>query len=374
MKKKKILLLVSHYPDPLINKRLEMLKKKYKVMILYIKRGNNDFIKISDVNYKELSVAFANGKFFKRFFCLLKLKKEVKSIVKEYNPEFVYAFRLDMLLLIVCNGFKNKKIIYEIADLHNMIINSSKNVLKIIIRKILYLIEKKSCRNIDILSLTSEKYYDVYYYKFIPKEKFVFMPNIPNLEYFENYKRKKKNQKFTIGFIGVVRYKEQMKMLIDASEKTNSRILFAGIANDDEIMKLAKSKKYIEYYGPYNYNNDIAKLYSKCDCIYSVYDTKINNVKYALPNKLYESIYCELPILVSSDTYLSEIVNKLNVGLSVKSDSVEDLVNKINLLKENEEIYSKIVENCKLNKIELNINKYNEIFLNKLDSVGGTYE
>ena len=46
MNKKKILLLVSHYPDPLINKRLEMLNNTYDVTILYIKRGNEKFVKI----------------------------------------------------------------------------------------------------------------------------------------------------------------------------------------------------------------------------------------------------------------------------------------------------------------------------------------
>lgn len=368
MKKKKILLLVSHYPDPLINKRIEMLKEKYKVKVLYIKRGNKNFVKIDGVDYKELSVSFANGKFFKRFFYLLKLKKEVKKIVIEFNPEYIYAFRLDMLLLIVYNGFSKRKIIYEIADLHNMIINNSKNIIKVIIRKILYLTERTACKNIDVLSVTSEKFYDVYFEKFIPKEKMVFMPNIPDLKYFENYK-KNTNKEFTIGFIGVVRYKKQMKMLIEAAEKTNTKVLFAGIANDDEIMNLTKTKKFVNYYGPYNYNEEISKLYSKCDCVYSVYDTKLNNVRYALPNKLYESIYCELPILVSDNTYLSEIVTDLNVGVSVKSDSVSDLIDKINMLKSDKKLYSEIVDNCKKSKNTIDMSIYNEDFLNKIDNI-----
>ena len=368
MKKKKILLLVSHYPDPLINKRLEMLKEKYEVMILYTKRGNENFVKIEQINYRELSISFTNGKFFKRLFYLLKLKKEVKKIIENFNPEYIYAFRLDMLLLVVYNGFKNKKIIYEIADLHNMIINDSKNIIKVIIRKVLYSTERKACKNVDILSITSEKFYDVYFKKFISKDKVIFMPNIPNLKYFEKYK-KKTNKEFIIGFIGVVRYKKQMKMLIEAAEQTNTKVLFAGIANDDEIMNLTKKKKFVKYYGPYNYNKEIAELYSKCDCIYSVYDTTLNNVKYALPNKLYESIYCQLPILESENTYLSEIVNELNVGMSVKSDSVEDLIEKIKLLKTNKEIYENIVKNCKNNKKTNDMSLYDKEFLKKLDNI-----
>ena len=235
MNKKKILLLVSHYPDPLINKRLEMLNNTYDVTILYIKRGNEKFVKIKGINYKELDVEFKNGKIFIRIFLLLKLKKIIKKILLEINPDYIYAFRLDMLLLITNNKFKNKKIIYEVADLHNLIINNSKNILKVLIRKNLITLEKNACKNIDILSITSEKYYDVYFSKFITKEKVIFMPNIPNLEYFKNYK-KCINREFTIGFIGVVRYKKQMKMLIEAAEQTKTKVLFAGISNDSEIM------------------------------------------------------------------------------------------------------------------------------------------
>lgn len=368
MSKEKIMLLVSHYPDPLINKRLEMLKDKYEVMICYIKRGNENFIKINNVKYNELDFTFENGKFFKRIFQLLKLKKEIKNIINEFEPKYIYAFRIDMLCLIVYNGFKNKKIIYEVADLHNLIINDSKNIIKRIVKNILFSIEKNACKSIDILSITSEKFYDVYFSKFIPKEKMVFMPNLPNLHYFEKYE-KNQNKQFTIGFIGVVRYKEQMKMLIEAAEKTDVKVLFAGIANDDEIMNLAKNKTFIDYYGPYNYNKEIAKLYSMCDCIYSVYDTKLNNVKYALPNKLYESIYCELPILVASNTYLSEIVNDLNVGLSVDSGSVDNLCEKINLLKNDKKIYDGIVKCCRNNKETIDMSIYNREFLEKIEKI-----
>lgn len=368
MNKDSIVCLVSHFPDPLINKRLELLKQYYNVTILYNERGNSDFIRLNDVNYKKFSIKFENGKFIKRIFCLIKLKKEIKEVIQEINPKYIYAFRLDMLVMVLINGFKNKKIIYEVADLHNSIINNSKSLLKIIIRKVLYFIEKTSCKYINILSITSEKYYDVYFSKFISKEKVVFMPNIPNLDYFKNYK-KQKHEKFTIGFIGIVRYKKQMKMLIEAAEKTKINILFAGFSQDSDIMNIAKEKKYIEYYGPYNYNDDIASLYSKCDCIYSVYDTKLNNVKYALPNKLYESIYCELPIIVSRNTYLSEIVNNLGVGVSVDSDSTDDLVDTINILKNDKNKYSKIVESCKKEKKNINMKYYNNLFIKKIKTI-----
>ena len=157
-----------------------------------------------------------------------------------------------------------------------------------------------------------------------------------------------------------------MKLLIEAAEKLKIKVFFAGDSQDDEIQQLSANSEYVEYYGRYNYDTDIANLYSKCDCIYSVYDTAYNNVKYALPNKLYESIYCELPILVADGTYLGELVQKWGVGIKVDSNSLEDLIIKIKLLQQNKGIYNKIVKKCKENKNKIDIKKYNNVFIEKL--------
>ncbi len=368
MKKEKIMLIVSHCPDALISKRINVLKNKYQVTVLYNERGNENFNHIEDVKYIKLNCKFQNGKFISRIVKLIKIKNEIKEIIKKINPQILYAFRLDMLWLTTSNITKKKKIIYEVADLHDIVINNSKNKIKLVVKKIVKFIEKRICRYIDILCITSEKFYDVYFKEFVEKDKVVYMPNIPELKNFEEYKKVRKD-KFTIGFIGVVRYKEQMKMLMEATKNLDVKVFFAGSSQDDEIERIAKENKWVEYYGKYNYSKDIAKLYSKCDCIYSVYDTKYNNVKYALPNKLYESIYCELPIIVSKDTYLSEIVQKLGIGCSVEDKNVTELKETIYKLKNDKDYYNKIVINCKNNKQNIKLEKYNNYFLKKINSI-----
>ncbi len=49
----------------------------------------------------------------------------------------------------------------------------------------------------------------------------------------------------------------------------------------------------------------------------ATYDVKYNNVRYAEPNKLYEAIYYETPIIVSEGCYLGDKVKQLNVGYTV---------------------------------------------------------
>ena len=102
----------------------------------------------------------------------------------------------------------------------------------------------------------------------------------------------------------------------------------------------------------YDYEKEIALLYGKVDCVYSVYDADNPNVKIALPNKLYESIICELPIIVAKDTYLSELVQKWNVGVSVSHTDTIELIEVLKKYKNDKKYYGKYVEGCQ------NIKKY----------------
>lgn len=364
--KDKVLYLVSHYPDPLINRRLEMLKKKFQVAIFYSLRNNEKFQIIENVEYFQSKNDVINKNLIKRLIWILKEIKEIKRIIKKYNPQYIYAFGLDMLFLVSLTGNKKRKIIYDVVDLHDIIINDSKSLKKKIIKRIITFLEKKCCKNVELLTITSEKFYDIYFKNMIDRNKVYFIPNMPDLKYFKDYK-KIKNDIFTVGYIGGVRYKEQMKMLIKAAEELPIKVFFAGFSQDNEIENLVKNKDNIEYYGRYNYNTEIADLYSKCDCVYSVYDVSMNNVKYALPNKLYESIYCELPIMVADNTYLGELVKEWGVGLTVNSKSLEDLKEKIKLLMDNKEVYDKIVDCCINNKEKINIDRYNMKFIEMME-------
>ena len=151
-----------------------------------------------------------------------------------------------------------------------------------------------------------------------------------------------------------------MKMLIDASERCGINILFAGASLDNEIEEIIKSKKNIKYFGKYDYNSEIAKLYGQVDCIYSVYDADMNNVKVALPNKLYESILCELPIIVAKGTYLAVLVEKMGVGIAVSHKDERELEQVIRRLSTDKKYYDSFVRACRVHKKDVAIEPYNE--------------
>mgnify|MGYP000874524913 CR=1 FL=1 len=163
------------------------------------------------------------------------------------SPQILHAENIDMLFVAFLYYLFRRdkpKIIYEVADLHELIINNPKSIGKGFIKQILIGLEKYLCKKISILILTSDRFYEVYYKEFVSQDKVLFIPNMPNLAVFCDY-RKKQGGKFTIGFIGAVRYKEQMKLLIDAAEGKGVDILIAGFAFDREIEAYCANKPYV---------------------------------------------------------------------------------------------------------------------------------
>ena len=79
----------------------------------------------------------------------------------------------------------------------------------------------------------------------------------------------------------------------------------------------------VVFLGKYNYKEKICSIYEQIDCVYSLYDTSIKNVKVALPNKLYEGAFCNLPFIASKGTYVGELIEKYNFGIAVEDGNAE---------------------------------------------------
>ena len=65
------------------------------------------------------------------------------------------------------------------------------------------------------------------------------------------------------------------------------------------------------------------------DINFVAYDTDSYNVRVALPNKLYESIFFQVPIIVSKNTYLSECVSNFDIGYAINSSDINESLESI---------------------------------------------
>ncbi len=130
-------------------------------------------------------------------------------------------------------------------------------------------------------------------------------------------------QIYTIGFLGVIRYENENIKLINSFKDSNRfKFFYAGKMYPDCNLKeycRISGLKNVEF-APEFSNEDKPWLYKDIDIINAIYGNKMLEVKTALPNKLYDAIVFKKPILVSTGTHLSDVVEKYGLGISVDVD------------------------------------------------------
>ena len=365
----KLQFVISHKPDIRYLKRLDIVSKAYDTSVIFWNKDINDAkINYPSVTFNEIKIPANKTNPLKRIpeLCVF-MRKSYRSILNS-NPDCLYVGNLDMLYIAVKykKKHRNVKIIYEIADLHRLIIDKQKNVFKYVLSGILKMEEKRLIKYVDILVLTSMKFYNVYYKNLISKDKVVFIPNMPDKDSFVGFKKVKHNG-FNVAFVGSIRYKRQLKMLIEASQHANVNVIFAGSDGEGTEFEM-ECKKYsnVLFRGEFNYKKEIQDIYSNVDCIYAVYDADMANVRIALPNKLYEAIVTGIPIIVAKNTYLSELVEQMGIGYSVEHNNIDDLIELLKKIKDDKDDYQNKVLNCKKENKRQSLDTYNNILLDKI--------
>ena len=373
----RITFLLSHVPGPRFYKKMKKTKEYFEISVIYRNRKSETFQtfftdnminkhEIIDGKYKSWKIPLNLYHAF--------IKKSINQL-KVIDPEIIHCGNLDMLLVAHIYKAKfNKKvrIVYEIGDLNKRTYNNSKRFDKYLIRKTLILLEKRLFSYVDRLVISSQHFWDDYYRDFISADRTFLFPNAPEKSVFDNVREIKK-ETITIGFVGRIRYHEQLVMLIDAVNEINQQnkkiiydILIAGEGPESDIVKeYAKAYSFVTMYGSYNYEEEVADIYSEIDIVYSVYDATIQNVGVALPNRLYEAIVAMKPIIVAKDTKLGEFVQKNQIGFAVDSRlGSSELFDILNIIYLNGKALSKIKRNCYLIKNDYYIESYQEKLIN----------
>lgn len=152
-------------------------------------------------------------------------------------------------------------------------------------------------------------------------KKILLCHNISNMEYIiptpDNIRDK---AVLTIGFLGYVRYFDVNSNLIQSFKGySNFQLKYYGTNfSNCNLKQYAESiqANNVLFYGKYN-NDDKPRLYQEIDLINSIYSTDSPEVKYAIPNRLYDAVLFKKPIIASKGTYLAEIVENYGLGLVV---------------------------------------------------------
>lgn len=290
------------------------------------------------------------------------LWKGVKQVITRHKDEdaVYYLFGLDIAM--VFNAMCRKRFIYEESDLAHTYIGNS------MIRCALEIIDKAIIKRSLLTVFTSEGFIKYHFGKDKIKNCFL-IENRLNKKILELEIPPHKNideKSLSIGFVGGPRF-DSVYNFIDVFCHNYPNHIF-HIFGGPISQKFEALKKYNNcvFHGFFKNPEDLPQIYSQLDLVLSTYDYKFENVRYAEPNKLYEAIYFETPIIVTKGTFLSEKVERLGIGYSIdplNEDSIKKFINEIS----QSEIQTKVNKMKSLDKmIAININ---DNFFNRLNDI-----
>ena len=252
------------------------------------------------------------GDRIKKFLYLHRFKRFVEDIISKEKPNIIIASHWETLYALPRRVNQSACVIYENLDIPD----GSRIAIKVGT-----FIERKSLYKADIITHASR-----FFLKLFEgcKQKQIVLENKPMFDGIEQ--KSDIGNPFVISFIGTIRYFETISKLVDAlKDDSRFELHFYGGGPDYELLShYCSGICKVKLFGKYDYK-DVKFLYRASDLIWAVYPNKDYNVKYAISNKFYESMYLGVPCVYANKTELGDFVDENRIGYTVDPYSVEKI-------------------------------------------------
>ena len=111
---------------------------------------------------------------------------------------------------------------------------------------------------------------------------------------------------------------------------------------------------------------DLSKVTASADVGVALIENLSKSYYYALPNKLFEYIMAEVPVIASNLPQMKEVVEKYDVGFAINIESQTELISAIKKLAEDGNLQESKKQNCHIASQELNWEKEVTVLLKQL--------
>ena len=344
------------YDTRIFYKFSNSLKKNFNVCLVVadgLKNENIEGLEIIDIgSYSNRFERFFTS-FIKFNFKILKIDSDIYQI---NDPELIIAG-----LILKMRG---KKVTYDIHEsYHEEVLNKywlnpfTKKFFSIVIR----LVEIFSTRFFD-LNITATDYIKNHT---IGNKLTIF--NYPILK-----KNNKKNNFFEyeknsyLTFVGAISFNRGIMESIKISLKSGMRLIFCGDFENEEVFN--EASKYIDgkniiYLGKVNY--DYAHdLMNNAIAGFLLYHPGPNHNN-SLPNKLFEYMSCNLPILATNIQKWKEIIDENNCGFTSNINDINFFSKKIKLIMNDKNFHNQLKLNCSKTIERYDWNTQEKILINE---------
>lgn len=232
-----------------------------------------------------------------------------------HSYEIIHACDFDTIMPALMMKLWGKKVIFDIFDWFSDEVKTGKAV----IDKPINCIEKLATKCADLTIICEQE--RLSQMKVIPR-RFIVIPNIPQIEPVkESIGIQKLEESLHIAYVGGFYPERGIETLLEVvSHNPHITLEIAGFGEKDiEDMAKSYSKTYenIHYLGKVSYNKAL-EIMKNNDMIYAMYYRDNPNHIYAAPNKFYESIYLQKPIITTKGTLVGSKVEKHQTGYTIE--------------------------------------------------------
>lgn len=265
--------------------------------------------------------------------CFIKTLRRIKKENRKDDVFYIFGAEMGNFSWIL----RNRKTIYEEADIFGAYFSNP------LMRNIFRFIDRRTIGRSLLTIFTSEGFVD-YTFRKRKSEKVLVIPNKLNNKFFNACRKKNvvpseidiNHIKF--GFVGIIRYPNTIVRFAEVigREFPQHEFHFYGAPDVPRFLDSVENMNNVYIHGPFVNPIELPSIYSQIDIVISCYDTNSWNVRVAEPNKLYEAIFFETPIVVSKGTFLEKQVEKYNAGYAINADDDQSIIDFVKSIKAND--------------------------------------
>lgn len=331
----KILLVLPVLSDSYYRKRIEKLSELgVRCSVLGFER-NHYKGKPWDIPAESLG-KIKHERYFSRVGILFRSIFKIRRAAR--NQDVIYAYNLDVLLiswLATLFQSKNIKIVYDVADIRSILVESG------IFPTLLRNLERFLLKRVSVVVVASPAYIDGYFKPYQKTENTYFViENKVDKNLLDNQTKSilpvSKKDPITIGYFGMLRCERSLNVLKQLAESSqgNIRILLRGLfLNTQHFEAEFKSLEFAQYGGPFVYPDDLSGMFESADLVWGAhYQTKPNK-NWAIVNRFYQACYFKRPLIVQAGSQNAKLVNRYNIGLEIDLGNPSQARNKIENVK-----------------------------------------
>lgn len=317
----KILYILPVLGQPRYSKRIDMLKEAGSSPTVAAFERDYHKGRLPSIEIKRLGF-IESGRYFKRLKIYLLSLRKIRYLAKKNNVVYSFGFDVFLLSYFATVGLSCKRVL-EVADIRKLQTGDSFKA------KLFRFVERVFSSKIDLLIVTSEKYYTEYYCKWLNVSlNYLVVENKLEPSCLDSRPKTAVEsadfiKKVSVGYFGLLRCAWSAKVLYTLAKKypNKFKIILAGHwFLEKEMLEMLVELDNVIFLGEYKSPDDLNKIYSQVDIVWSCYSPfeKNNyNSYWAKTNRFYESLFYSKPMVVTKNSADEASVLKYNIGLSI---------------------------------------------------------